>query len=1102
MKFFIKIFFLLFVFNGEIFAQDVNLEALLGDSKVRALISENPDLMNQFINKVDDKAINKSDTSASAKTINSDHLKEIATIVQTNDTEVEELSILESYFKILTGIKLPIYGASEFNQSQKEELLFFNTFLDSYLLAPGDILRIISRGLNEDDELIEVGLDSKIILRKFAPIDITGLTIAELESLLTKLNKIDDASATVNASLSAARLVTIQISGDVDSPRTLAIPAYTPLSRIISYAGGISKMGSLRNIKVIHSNGIVENVDFYDFLQNPYDFNDPLLASNARIFIGQKGPTISVSGFVTRPGIYELPINETQIEYTKLLKMAGTAMMPPGVSIEALSFDENGILSSRRLKKGDFIYAGEGLHIGFIETANLNTISVKGAVHDEFSIPTQKPLSVLTALKSGAVLKNTAALDFAIIKTQGQPNTAISLSRALNDTNIKIPVGSTLFVYDQDEYLNLVSSYNKISNLRSLKDRQMIAELNNTALAEVYIDDELVSHLPPDTKLNLKSYQNILGASKNSMHFDLSLVSDLTGTTQTFAINLNSNPNFSTSENQIIRLFSKSYFLNMIKEFKSNNTSDVIRSMKESGAASIYLDGNLKNLIAPGNFLHTHKGFRMLSDEGNIYQLYATQNSYDISTAEWSDKAYLLNRFKDSNNPIIIRYKDRFDLFTKNFIRNDLFGEKDNNSIIIDTQHELTNISTEHNTVDNLSYSGANLDMDMISSLLSETDLSEDIDTDLLEKFQEYTNGDIMSSNSIKNGPKEPEDYEDLSNFKRNSSEIINIGKMRQASRKILGSVYFPGRYPIAEEISLATFIEQAGGFTERANLKDIELSIVENQGGNLVLISREKHNSDEIDEVNIPLTNSFALRINSLINDADLGTITINGEVNNPGNYRFSRGETVHDIIDRAGGFTNVAYPIGAIFNREKIRIQQIENNMIMANKIEKSILALSQTDIGNASGQASAILGFAMRLKGLPASGRMSVNVSLADSSAPVFLENNDDLFIPKRPSHVSIIGAVAKETVGIYETNKMIGDYFSDSGGLGKEANLKASFILLPNGQSEPLRKDTIVPPGSVLVVMPKTDRLSALGLSTIISKIMGNIATSILAINNVR
>ena len=267
---------------------------------------------------------------------------------------------------------------------------------------------------------------------------------------------------------------------------------------------------------------------------------------------------------------------------------------------------------------------------------------------------------------------------------------------------------------------------------------------------------------------------------------------------------------------------------------------------------------------------------------------------------------------------------------------------------------------------------------------------------------------------------------------------------MRQASRVILGSVYFPGRYPIAKQISLNLVINQAGGFTERANLNDIELATIENQNGNLVLINREKYTSEEIKLINTPLTNSFALRINSLINDADLGTITIDGEVNNPGKYSFSRGETIHDIIERAGGFTDVAYPIGSIFNREKIRLQQVENNEILANQIEKSMLNLSKVNIGDAGAQASAILGFAMRLKGLPASGRMSVNISLRDDYLPVFLEDTDSLFIPKRPSHVSIIGAVGKETVGIYKTNKSVKNYFAEAGGLGREANLKASFI----------------------------------------------------------
>ena len=66
----------------------------------------------------------------------------------------------------------------------------------------------------------------------------------------------------------------------------------------------------------------------------------------------------------------------------------------------------------------------------------------------------------------------------------------------------------------------------------------------------------------------------------------------------------------------------------------------------------------------------------------------------------------------------------------------------------------------------------------------------------------------------------------------------------------------------------------------------------------------------------------------------------------------------------------------------------------------------------------------------------------------------------------------------------------------------ADLKRAYILLPNGESTPADEDSIIPPGAVIVVPPKTDRLTVLGLTDLVSRVLGNIATSVLAINNVR
>jgi protein involved in polysaccharide export with SLBB domain len=146
-------------------------------------------------------------------------------------------------------------------------------------------------------------------------------------------------------------------------------------------------------------------------------------------------------------------------------------------------------------------------------------------------------------------------------------------------------------------------------------------------------------------------------------------------------------------------------------------------------------------------------------------------------------------------------------------------------------------------------------------------------------------------------------------------------------------------------------------------------------------------------------------------------------------------------------------------------------------------------------------AILGFAERLRDQEVTGRLTVNVLISDPSAPVFLEDGDKVYVPKRPSYVSVIGSVQKETMASYSSNKTFPDYIAAAGGLNSGADKKSIYVLLPNGESLKATKDVVVPPGAVVVVPPKTDKLSILGLTDIISRVMGNIATSVLAINNV-
>jgi len=248
-------------------------------------------------------------------------------------------------------------------------------------------------------------------------------------------------------------------------------------------------------------------------------------------------------------------------------------------------------------------------------------------------------------------------------------------------------------------------------------------------------------------------------------------------------------------------------------------------------------------------------------------------------------------------------------------------------------------------------------------------------------------------------------------------------------------------------------------------------------------------------------LADRYSVNAPAYVNDVATGIVRLGGEVVRPGEYLVARDETLQQLIERAGGLTGVAYPLGAVFTRDSLKESQRESNAVLASQLEQAVLQLSQSERDGAGDQIRAVLGYAEQLRQQEAAGRMSVNVTLEDQSAPVYLEQGDTLFIPKRPSHVTVIGSVQKDTTARYSAGKDLAAYIASAGGLNKLADVKAAYILLPNGESTTANDSSVIPPGSVIVIPPKTDRLTVLGLTDIVSRVLGNIATSILAINNV-
>ena len=137
---------------------------------------------------------------------------------------------------------------------------------------------------------------------------------------------------------------------------------------------------------------------------------------------------------------------------------------------------------------------------------------------------------------------------------------------------------------------------------------------------------------------------------------------------------------------------------------------------------------------------------------------------------------------------------------------------------------------------------------------------------------------------------------------------------------KVGGFFKRPGFYEFLEGETLADAVQLAGGF-QLDVMPDINLEI---SSIDKITSSRElfyiEQNSIELKR---PLKNGDQINIASS-QKTITGTIKLSGEIMNPGEYTIQKGDTVLDIINRAGGYTDESYTQGAVFLRKAVAEQQ----------------------------------------------------------------------------------------------------------------------------------------------------------------------------------
>ncbi|MDJ0712158.1 MAG: SLBB domain-containing protein [Woeseiaceae bacterium] len=332
---------------------------------------------------------------------------------------------------------------------------------------------------------------------------------------------------------------------------------------------------------------------------------------------------------------------------------------------------------------------------------------------------------------------------------------------------------------------------------------------------------------------------------------------------------------------------------------------------------------------------------------------------------------------------------------------------------------------------------------------------------------------------------------------------------------QISGNVRAPGTYPLGEGMRVSDLIRASGDLSEAAYTLEAELTRYSARDASretevLVVDLEAIRRGDE--SADVLLREHDYLIINRLPDWDSTWSVTVDGEVRFPGQYRVRRGETLGEVIDRAGGFSENAFVEGAVFLRESLKQQEQEQIETLARRMEADLATLSvQTAATGGSETLSTGRVLLDQLRRTEAVGRLVIHLKpdrndVSGSSETVEMRDGDKLFVPTRSQVVSVLGETQQNSSHLFREGLTRDEYIDLSGGLTRRADKKLIYVVRANGAVVAgnrskwfgRRSNVDIRPGDTIVVPLDTDRMRPLTFWGNVTQILYQAAIAVAAV----
>lgn len=338
-------------------------------------------------------------------------------------------------------------------------------------------------------------------------------------------------------------------------------------------------------------------------------------------------------------------------------------------------------------------------------------------------------------------------------------------------------------------------------------------------------------------------------------------------------------------------------------------------------------------------------------------------------------------------------------------------------------------------------------------------------------------------------------------NKRLRSGDVVFV-KARKNIVTIDGAVNRPGKYEVFDEQNLDDLILYANGIKNTADLKNISLErILDGTIKSIPIVN------------NIQFTSIKSLDGDSIyIREHPYRIAKISGAVQKPGSYVMASGETVDDLIKKAGDYTDNAYPFGAIYMTESAKLIDQKSKEVLYQEFLDNILALSQQNMGS-DFDLNPIIAMTKEIKDIPPNGRVLIDISDVSLLDLYNIHEGDELHIPEITNVVYVYGETSTEGAVMYSQNQELEYYVNKSGGYKKFADTKSIYILHPNGESQLYsskrnifesspKSEIKIYPGSIIFVPKELDKSTPRRLAAqAYVSILGNLGIALASLSSI-